>query len=260
MVLALTLSAVAGLAVAIYAFLIEPAWVEVTRHVVRARVVSPLTIAHLSDLHIDGFGRRERRVLALLAREQPDAILISGDSVGAKGNQEAVADFLEQLAAPLGVWLVKGNWEHWRPAEDEVNMYKAAGVRFLDNAHALLREDVWLAGFDDSLAGTPKAEFPAAPSGVFRIGLIHSPDYFETVAAHAGLVLAGHTHGGQIRIPFLPPLWLPPGSGPYVAGWYDAEENDSRMYVSRGIGNSLLPARLFCRPELPIITLTPESE
>lgn len=85
--------------------------------------------------------------------------------------------------------------------------------------------------------------------------MVHSPEYFGTLAGKADLVLAGHTHGGQVRVPFLPPLWLPHGSGSYVEGWY--QDGGSRLYVSRGIGNSVLEFRFNCRPELPVIDLMP---
>ena len=77
--------------------------------------------------------------------------------------------------------------------------------------------------------------------------------FFDTVAGRVPLVLAGHTHGGQVRLPLIPTLWLPRGSGHFLAGWY--AERGSRMYVSRGIGTSVLPIRFRCPPELSIITV-----
>jgi predicted MPP superfamily phosphohydrolase len=93
------------------------------------------------------------------------------------------------------------------------------------------------------------------PADVYRIALFHSPVFFEEAAGSCELALSGHTHGGQVRLPPLGPLWLPPMCGRYVEGWYDL--NGSRMYVSRGIGTSILPIRFMCRPELAIITLMP---
>src|SRR4051794_10561862 len=103
-----------AIGVAVYAHWIEPVWIQVTRHTVQANVSAPLKVAHLTDLHIDEVGFRERHLLDLLRQEKPDAILITGDSVSNNGNYAGVSRFLKDLTAPLGVWLVRGNWEHWR--------------------------------------------------------------------------------------------------------------------------------------------------
>jgi predicted MPP superfamily phosphohydrolase len=120
-----------------------------------------------------------------------------------------------------------------------------------------LRRDVWLVGLDEVTRGKP--DLPEAltgvPAAVYRIGLVHAPSYFDRVAGYADLVLAGHCHGGQIRLPGLPPLYLPAGCGKYVEGWY--EKNGSRLYVTRGLGNTILDMRLFSRPEIAIFDLQP---
>jgi predicted MPP superfamily phosphohydrolase len=246
--------------VAIYAHWVEPIWIEVTHHKLKAPVKSPLRIAHLTDLHIKKFGFREKRLLKLLKQESPDAILISGDSISNTGDYHAVGIFLKELVAPRGVWLVRGNWEHWRSDRDELQIYANAGIQFLNNSNRQISENIWIIGLDDNSAGSPDlaAANSGVPKGAYKIGLFHSPDYFSEHAEAFDLALAGHTHGGQIRLPFFPPLWLPRGSGPYVKGWYTAQNSDSKMYVSRGIGNSILELRFFCRPELPIVTITPE--
>ena len=87
--------------------------------------------------------------------------------------------------------------------------------------------------------------------------MFHSPEYFDESKGVFDLAFSGHTHGGQIRVPFLPPLWMPRGSGNFIAGWYDLKNTKSKMYVSRGIGNSIVEIRFLCRPELPIIEILP---
>ena len=119
-----------------------------------------------------------------------------------------------------------------------------------------LTEKVWIVGLDDEFAGNPDlAATIDVPNSAFKIGLFHSPSFFEKAFKHFELALAGHTHGGQIRIPFLPPVWLPEGSGNFVAGWY--KRGRSQMYVSRGLGNSILEVRFFCRPEVALIKIEP---
>ncbi|HVO29750.1 MAG TPA: metallophosphoesterase [bacterium] len=249
---------VAGLALAVDALLVEPFRLEVTHHTLREPIAAPLTIAHVSDLHTCGLGRRERAVVAAINEAKPDVIVISGDTVTDWCKPEAQSEVLKSFHAPLGVWIVFGNWEHWHPVRHLRKFYEDAGVRLLDNENAQIRDDVWIAGFDDLKLGTPdlRAGLFGIPSGAFTLALFHSPAFFDDLAGHANLAFAGHTHGGQVRLPFLPPLWLPHGSGSYLEGWY--ERAGSKMYVSRGIGTSVLPIRFHCAPELAIIKLEPE--
>lgn len=234
-----------------YAYFLGPVWIEVTHHHVRAPGNPPLKIAHLSDLHTRGLGRMEQRLLALLEEEKPDVIVITGDGVSADGTGSEVDKLYEKLAAPLGVYLVNGNWEHWR----HVPQTGARNIRQLNNANARIGHDLYLVGLDDSLAGRPDLESALGNvrPGAFLIALFHSPAFFPEVSGRVHLALAGHTHGGQVRLPWIGPLWLPPGSGDFVHGWY--ERGSSRLYVSRGLGNSVLPIRFLCRPELAILTV-----
>lgn len=242
-----------------YSRWVEPTWIEVTRHQVLADIDRPLKILQLSDLHTYEFGAREEKVLDIIHREMPDAILISGDTVANEGDWNSVAILLSRLRAPLGVFLVRGNWEHWRPDPDELKVYESSGVTFLNNDAHPLTQKVWVVGLDDSLAGDPDPQRALAkvPSDAVRIALFHSPAYFDSIGSSIDLGLAGHTHGGQVRIPFLPPLWLPEGSGAYIESWYTRGPN--RMYVSRGVGNSILEMRFACRPEIAVFQLEPSK-
>ena len=252
-----------------YAWGVEPYAIEVTRRTLHAPLDRPLKIAHLTDLHTRGLGRRERKMLAILDSEKPDAIVITGDSVidgdlfGPRPglpedpSYARIAPVLRSLHAPLGVWTVRGNWEVIRHMPGERAFYLRNGVRLLSNEAAELRAGVWVAGLDDARPNVSLAS-EGIPPGAFVIGLFHSPANFDLVAGKWPLALAGHTHGGQVRIPMVKPFWLPRGSGRYVAGWY--ESLGSRLYVSRGIGTSTLPIRFLCRPELAILTIEPSSK
>jgi len=245
--------AVAGLAVAFDAFLVEPYRIEVTHSSVKAPLIRPLKIAELSDLHTSGLGRRERQLLGLLDAEQPDVIVITGDTVTWGHPYDNIGPILSRLHAPLGVWLVRGNWENNYPLHNERAFYSHLGIHFLLNEARPIRPDIWLVGLD--FFGTPNldAVLGTVPQGVYVITAFHEPAFFDTIAGRVPLVLAGHTHGGQVRLPLVPVFWLPRGSGRFLAGWYD--ERGSRMYVSRGIGTSNLPIRFRCPPELSIITV-----
>ena len=254
---AIALIAILALAIAVVidALLVEPRWIEVTHHVVPTRLTKPLKIVHLTDFHTYGAGTVELEMLRLVAAEEPDLIIITGDLISSSDAYEGCRQVLRGLHAPLGVWVVHGNHEIWAPVEDECKYYKSEGSTILVNESAEVDKGIWIAGFDDEYAGLPDLEGTLAniPKDAFKIGLFHSPVFFDQVAGRCDVALSGHTHGGQVRLPFLNPFWLPPSCGRYVAGWY--EQKGSRMYVSRGIGTSILPVRFLCRPEIAVIVL-----
>ena len=242
-----------------YAHFIEPERIEVTRHAVDGKVAEPLRIAHISDLHTAGFGPREQNLVMLVRAEKPDLIVITGDTVD-KGQLEPARDLLVNLSAPLGVWIVRGNWENWsvrQSTEVQRTFYQALGARFLSNSGALARPDVWVAGLDDPFSGEPDLvqALQGAPHAALKLVLMHAPDYFHEIGGRFDIALAGHTHGGQVVLPFYGPLWLPPGGKNYVAGWYT--RNGSQLFVSRGIGTSIAKVRFNARPELAIIDIRP---
>jgi predicted MPP superfamily phosphohydrolase len=239
-----------------YAFFIEPKTIEVTHHTLVGSVRRPLRIAHVTDVHTHGFGPREQSLVVLIRKHAPDVIVVTGDTVD-QGKLEPARDLFLNLSAPLGVWIVRGNWERWTVREDERAFYTGLGARFLENAGVALRDDVWIAGLDDPSTGHPDLgkALTGAPAPSFKLVLMHAPDYFAEIAGLFDLALAGHTHGGQVWLPGYGPLWLPPGGRRYIRGWFTA--NQSNLFVSRGIGTSVLPVRLMASPELAIIDVMP---
>jgi len=166
---------------------------------------------------------------------------------------------LGKLRAPLGVWVVRGNHECWWPVDDEKRFYESCGSKLLLNESARVLEDCWLVGFDDEYGGRPAENraFLGVPENAYKIALFHSPMFIKRIAGRCDLALAGHTHGGQVRVPLWGPLWLPPFSGEYVSGWF--ERQGTRMYVNRGVGTSVLDVRVLSRPEIAIITIGDET-
>lgn len=257
---------IGALVVFSYSRWVETRWIEVTRHRVEVATLpseSTLRLAHLTDLHVVDIGAREEKTLRLLKDAQPDILVITGDTITTNKNWPAVEAFLKQLVAlrpPFGIFAVRGNWEHWADTrEAEFAAFQNAGVTLLDNANREIRPDLWLVGFDDALTGTLDVEksFAGVPSPeeATVIALFHTPAFYDQIRERVSLAFAGHTHAGQFRIPGLPPLYLPPGSWPYVEGWYDGQ----KFYVSRGVGNSGLNMRFGCRPEIALHTLTSRS-
>jgi uncharacterized protein len=228
--------------VALYSFVIEPHWIEVTHHDVGTGARETVVL-HLTDLHFSEPGRRERRVLEILAETKPDLIVITGDSIVRGYNQAAFTEFLSKLQAPLGVYACRGNWEDW-VGPPVLDCYRRGGVRVLDEETAAVG-DMDLVGLSTARSPVPR------PTDRFRIALCHYPIILPPAARQrVDLVFAGHTHGGQVRLPFIGAPALPFDSRPYEAGWYT--ERGTRMYVSRGVGTSIFGFRFLCRPEVAV--------
>ncbi|NBX76564.1 MAG: metallophosphoesterase [Proteobacteria bacterium] len=237
--------------VLVYSIFIEPQWLEVTNYSVRAEVSFPLKIAHITDLHLKKNGRLEQRVLMEIRNQKPDVIFVTGDSIDDPRARPVVKSFFNSLKAPLGVWVVRGNWENWNPLSEERAFWSEAGAQLLVNQVKKLKKDINIIGYDDEMSGKPNRQITSVPTKDLRLCLFHSPAFFDHVYDYCDLSFSGHTHGGHFRLPFWGPLWLPPGSGKYLWGWYRRES--SQMYVSRGLGNSILPLRFLARPELSFI-------
>lgn len=250
--------AVLAAAAGIDAAFIEPFRIQVTHYDLQGNVASPVKIADLSDVHTHGIGRNEKRAFAVLAEERADLIVITGDCLGnTAGDYRPCENFYRRLHAPLGVWVVRGNWENNHPVHHERAFYAKSGVHLLVNQNAAPRPDFALIGLDDPASGNPRLRRAIAgvSASVYKIALFHAPGYFDQIAGKVNLCIAGHTHGGQVLIPFVHPFWLPDDCGRFVSGWY--EEDGTRMYVNRGLGMSDLPVRFDCRPEITIFTIHP---
>lgn len=255
----------AGVAAAgVDSLLIEPNWLEVTTH---ERTVpadragfDTYRVAHLVDVHLDGFGDMHRTIVERLADFQPDLLAIPGDMVDGGAPLDEVARLCSRLAETADRCVATlGNWEYWCdiPVEDIGAMYRRTGIELLVGEHRTYRDDVAVVGTDDGATGRAnphEACRPVAGAGA-RILLTHAPGVLEsyhTSLPTFDLVLSGHTHGGQFELFGWAPI-CPPGSGRFVAGAYQTPAGPT--YVSRGVGTSLVPARFSCRPELALFTL-----
>lgn len=245
---------------------IEPYWLEVSRHDVPVAglpaALDGMRIAQIADVHLPGTPDAARRAAAAIERERPDVVVLTGDIIEDAIWLPALTEFASSVRGRLGTFAVLGNWEHKAGITPAIARaaYEKAGVTFLFNesAAALRRgATLRLIGFDDPVVGAPdpaRALAGRAPADV-DLWLIHGPAYVDTLPRSTpipAMILSGHTHGGQIRLPGVT-LYTPPGSGRYVSGWY--RDGLAPMYVSRGIGTATIRMRFFCRPELPIFTL-----
>ncbi|HEX6433323.1 MAG TPA: metallophosphoesterase, partial [Gemmatimonadales bacterium] len=203
-----------------------------------------------------------RAALHHLERERPDLVVLNGDMTESAHALDAVQQFAHAARGSLATVAVLGNWEYRAGVKGDRarRVYQEAGVDLLVNQSRLVEaggSSLALVGLDDMLAGTP--DLPAARGGLASAGVeiwvIHEPLFADQVphgAPEPAMLLTGHTHGGQIRIPFLPPV-KPAGAGRFLEGWY--RDTPAPMYVSRGVGTTGIPARFRCPAELPIFTL-----
>ncbi|MGQ9533233.1 MAG: metallophosphoesterase [Desulfotomaculales bacterium] len=229
-----------------------------------------LTVAHISDLHY-GFGRFRREedvaeVTALVSALGPELIVFTGDLVDRwAGPERGKVPPLQGLAAPLGAYAVPGNHDRHLGRQGLARLLAASGVELLVNRSMRLERNgrpFWLVGLDDPLTGNPDLTRAMAgvPPGDLKILLVHAPD-FAPRAVHAGiqLQLSGHSHGGQIRLPGIGALYCPPLGRAYPLGLRVVPGSHTLVYTSRGLGTTGVPFRLFCPPEVALLTLRAEG-
>lgn len=226
-------------------------------------------VALVADLHV-GSPRNGldnlRRIVRRINELDPDLVLIAGDLTidnvvgGRFVPPERIAEELAALEPRHGVFAVLGNHDRWLSAERMTEALRGAGIVVLENANERVQlpgTGVWLAGVADYWTGHPSIEDalngvdPAEPV----IVLTHNPDLFPEVPARVALTLAGHTHGGQVIIPFVGPGNTPSRFGDRYAAGHVVEEG-RHLYVTTGVGTSRLGVRFLVPPEIADLHLT----
>lgn len=258
----------------VYAWFVEPNQFVVRR----VEIVSadwrgaPLTIAAIGDTHVGGphvgaarMGRIVRRVNEL----RPELVVLLGDYAAGHApeaertpaeNQEILGGVatLAGLRARYGAVAVIGNHDSWYSRSSITAALQNAGVGALWNRHVVIRRSggpIVLAGIADAWTGDPDfaAALDGAPADADTIILSHSPDPFTNMPDGPALMLAAHSHCGQVTIPFFGRPVLPIDNRRYAC--HLVEENGRRMYVTGGIGTSILPVRFLNPPEIVLITI-----
>ena len=255
----------AGVGLSAYAFGPAATTVELTRHDALIpglpSSLNGLRVAQVSDVHLPANAGAVRHALALLDAESPEIVILTGDIVERYEALDDLIAFARRARGTIGTYAVMGNWERAGQISPGTarRAYEAAGVQFLCNEAAQLRVDtarLGIVGLDDFVSGRPDAALATAriDQADAMIWALHAPAYADMIprATPASLLLGGHTHGGQIRLPLLPAI-LPYGSGRFVEGWYDTPAGS--LYVSRGVGTTNIRARFRCPAELPVFTL-----
>lgn len=233
------------------------------------------TIVQVSDLHNAAFGSNQDRLLDSVKYTNPNIIAVTGDLIDSNHTDITKAmEFVNGAVEIAPVYYVTGNHEAWSVAYTELKEQMIdAGVIILEDEKIAIKHNgapIELLGLHDPDFASTKDTYEKTAqidaklinmldkNDAYHILLAHRPELFDIYAANGiDLVLSGHAHGGQVRIPFLGGL-IAPNQGffpQYSEGVY--QKDNTRMVVSRGLGNSIIPLRIHNRPEIVVVTLTP---
>lgn len=260
----------AGLA--FWAFLIEPGRLVIRQQTIGIdnwpQPLDDLRIAVLSDIHVDDWFITEKKLRSIVHRTnqlEPDLIVILGDFTSSDGwvtsrvEPETFGAVLKDLRAPLGVYAVLGNHDWWFGGMKVRRGLEANGIKVLENEVALVDArgtSLWLVGFADLWTRPQRINDAVAPvpEGQALIGLTHNPDIFPRVPQRVQLLLAGHTHGGQVRFPIIGSVVE---SSEYGDRWVRGHifEDNHHLFVTTGIGTSIMPVRFGLPPEIVLLRL-----
>lgn len=234
------------------------------------RLTHPLRFAVVTDLHSTWYGENQSELIGAIEREHPDAVLLSGDIVDDERPRDAAQAFLQTITQEYPTYYVLGNHEFRTPDPDEVKRWtRDLGVTVLDGTGETITindQAVLICGVDDPACGIMnfQTQFDtvcrmAQNTDAYKILLSHRPDLTDWyINSPFDLVVSGHAHGGQVRIPLiLPDGLIAPGQGlfpQYTTGLHAL--NDTTLLVSRGLCRNRLP-RVCNRPELVILDVTP---
>ena len=249
----------------LYGFIIEPNSFVVTRHQLNQQFTSKknsFKIVQISDLHLKQFNIRAQRIAEQVNNLNPNIVLFTGDSIDKVEQIEGFSRFLSLLNKQTVKYAIMGNWEYWAGVDLKrlTKIYATYNCRLLVNEsiiHNYGDRSILITGLDDLVS---KPDLIKSLQG-FRpqqnqLLLAHSPAYRDSFSSDElakirqykpRYMLSGHTHGGQLSLFGFTPI-RPNGSGRYVSGWY--RDGAIAMYVSRGLGVSILPVRIGVVPEI----------
>lgn len=229
-----------------------------------------LKVVHLTDIHY-GTTINEKKLMNIVEKINfinPDIVVITGDLLDEKVeyNKDEIINSLKQIKAKLGKYAISGNHDY--PIENYNSIIKESGFTNLDNTYELIynntNQPIVISGISSNLIDTTdlntkteKFNEYISTNGkpIYSILLIHEPDYIDNLDFNNyDLVLAGHSHNGQINIPLLKKLYLPDGSDKYIDGHYNIDNTD--IFVSNGIGTSGVKFRLFSKPSFNFYRIT----
>ena len=254
----------------VWGVLIEPNRLIVREQTIQIanwpKELSGLRIAVIGDVHTGGpfiDDRKLKRIVELTNQQSPDLIVLLGDYMSPNSwhshrvEPEVTAAGLKDLQAPLGVYTVLGNHDWWYDGDKCRRAFEQNGIKVLEEEVAEVKwkdKSFWLAGLADLMTRRQHVDetIARAPAGSTIIALAHNPDIFPRLPQTVPLLLAAHTHGGQVNFPLIGSLIVPSRFGrKYTAG--HVYENGHHLFVTTGIGTSILPVRFRVPPEIVIL-------
>jgi len=248
-----------------YGYFIEPNTVTVKQYYVNDKELRGLKIAFISDLNLRKSDfKKLNKIISKINKEQPDIVLCGGGylyngSVKQSMNIEIIAQKLSLINTGR-IYTVLGDEDYKENSERIISALQDNYIRILSNSRArvFIREKnkkFDIVGIDDFT--TNKSNISKAFSLSFppRIVLTHNPDIYYTIMDDANLILAGHHHGGQILLPFLPPLIIDSKYGTKFASG-EIKDTQNRMIITKGLGMTKVPLRIGCKPEIVIVNFT----
>jgi predicted MPP superfamily phosphohydrolase len=256
-------SAILFCVIAIDAFFIEPHWLVITRHTIQTnKLREPMRIVILSDIQADKVGSFEESVLRKGWELKPDLVVLPGDYIQLYGDKREaevgrLRGLLQEISAPVkyGTWSVRGNVD----PDDWPTLFEGTTIKAMDlTTNVSLNKDLHLTGL--SFMDSHNPTLRVADREGFHIVFGHMPD-FALGDIHADLLIAGHTHGGQVRLPLVGPLITMTKVPHAWTGGLTRLADDRHLVVSRGIGmeRGFAPRlRFLCKPEIVVIDVVPE--
>jgi len=262
------LGAIAGLLCVGYGYFIERNWLSISHVGIHSPKIEgakrPIRIAHFSDIHSESRPRLEPQLVQAAANEHPDVIVFTGDSINETAGLPVLRETMTALARIAPTFVVRGNWDtnNW----PKVDLFGGTGTKELNGEAVRIEVEgtpLWIAGLAYNNPSALEKTVRRIPPGEFSVILYHTPDLMpEVIQEHVDLYCAGHTHGGQVALPFYGALITLSKFGKrYEAGLY--HEKDTWLYVNRGVGTDggFLPrVRFASRPELTVIDIRPDAE
>jgi predicted MPP superfamily phosphohydrolase len=257
----------------VYAHNIEPALLDIQsiqiKHTLIPKSFDGVKIVQFSDTHL-GFQynlNQLKKVINKINSFHPDVVFFTGDLMDNPNEYKHVEDIvpiLKQIKAPLGKYCIYGNHDHGGYGSTIYkHIMQSANFILLQNQSSPIKgsdgSQIYLVGIDDAMLGRPDFNLAqqSVPDNAFKILLSHAPDLADRASQYdIHWQLSGHSHGGQVKIPFIGALVIPPFAQKYPEGHYlIGETNKLNLYVNRGLGTTRLPFRFMAKPELTIFTL-----
>lgn len=260
--------AAAGTVCLLYSAFIEPQWIEVKRITIQTEKLKKtrLKIVQISDLHCDKKIRNEEKVVRIINAEEPDIVVFTGDAVNVAEAVPLFQNTLRQMKAKIGKYAVRGNWDTWRYAQ--IDFFRGTGFQSAEGKTIKAEKDgeiFFISGVSPVSSPHVREIVKGFPPSAFSLLLYHYPDLIEEIKdVPVDLYLSGHTHGGQVALPFYGALVTLSRYGKkYEAGLYRINDGQTWLYVNRGLGVEgwpVPPLRFLARPEVTVFTVEPKDQ